>query len=181
MRYISILLLVWMLVFQTGQDIYVCKNAKISLFSKAPIEDIEAISNKGASVFNATTGELAFNVQIRSFQFPKSLMQDHFNTEYMDSDKFPAAGFKGKIQEKIDVTKDGNTAITVVGDLTVHGVTKARTIPGMVTIKSGIITMTAEFMVKCADHNIHIPTIVFHNIAETIKMNVAATYNPYKK
>ncbi len=181
MRYLSILLLAWMTVFQAGQDIYVCKNAKITLFSKAPIEDIEATSNKGTSVFNATTGELAFSVQIRSFQFPKSLMQDHFNTEYMDSDKFPTASFKGKIQEKIDVTKDGTTPVTATGDLTVHGVTKPRTITGTATVKGGVVTMSSEFMVKCADHNINIPTIVFHNIAETIKMNVTATYDPYKK
>jgi hypothetical protein len=180
MRYI-IVLLAWMTVFQAGQDIYVCKSAKITLFSKAPIEDIEATSTKGTSVFNATTGELAFNVQIRSFQFPKALMQDHFNTEYMDSDKFPLASFKGKINEHIDVTKDGTTAITVTGDLNVHGVTKPRSISGTVTVKGGVISMTSEFIVKCADHNITIPTIVFHNIAETIRMNVSATYSLYKK
>jgi polyisoprenoid-binding protein YceI len=175
------ILLVWTTVFQTGQDIYVCKNAKITLFSTAPIEDIEATSTKGASVFNAATGELAFSVQIRSFQFPKSLMQDHFNTEYMDSDKFPAATFKGRIQEKVDLTKDGTTNITATGDLTVHGVTKPRTITGTLNVKGGVISMASEFMVKCVDHNITIPRMVFHNIAETIKMNVAATYSAYKK
>jgi hypothetical protein len=175
------LLLAWTTVFQAGQDIYVCKNAKITLFSKAPIEDIEATSTHGTSVFNTSTGELAFSVQIRSFQFPKSLMQDHFNTEYMDSDKFPTATFKGKIQQKVDITKDGTTPVTATGDLTVHGVTKPRTIAGTVTVKGGVITMTSEFMVKCADHNISIPTIVFHNIAETIKMNVSATYSAYKQ
>jgi len=180
MRYITVLL-AWMTVFQAGQDIYVCRNAKISLFSKAPIEDIEATSTRGTSVFNVTTGELAYSVQINSFQFPKALMQDHFNTEYMDSDKFPLATFKGKINGHIDVTKDGTTPVTATGDLTVHGVTKPRTIPGTVTVKGGVISMTSEFMVKCADHNINIPTIVFHNIAETIKMNVSATYSPYKK
>jgi polyisoprenoid-binding protein YceI len=181
MKIASILLLAWMTLFQAGQDTYVSKNAKITLFSTAPVEDIEATSTHGTSVFNAGTGELAFSVQIRSFVFPKSLMQDHFNSEYMESDKFPAATFKGKINEKVDVTKDGTTKVTAVGDLTVHGVTKPRTIPGTVTVKGGVVTMTAEFMVKCADHNITIPTMVFHNIAESIKMTVAAGYEPYKK
>ena len=181
MKHICMILLVWISAFQTSQDIYVCKNAKITLFSTAPIEDIEATSTKGASVFNASTGELAFSVQIRSFQFPKSLMQDHFNSEYMDSDKYPQATFKGKLKEHVDVSKDGSMPVTAVGDLTVHGVTKPRTIPGVLTVKGGVISMTSEFMVKCVDHDISIPRIVFHNIAETIKMNVTATYSVYSK
>jgi hypothetical protein len=182
MKYISIVLLAWMSITnQAGQDIYACKNAKISLFSSAPIEDIKAVSSSGASVYNSGTGELEFSVAIRSFQFDKSLMQDHFNSEYMESDKYPKATFKGKITDHVDVTKDGAYPITVTGDLTVHGITKARTIAGSLTVRSGVVTMASEFMVKCADHHIDIPQIVFHNIAESIKMNVSATYTVYKK
>lgn len=161
---------------QAGQTLYACKNANISLFSSAPIEDIKATTSTAASVYNAATGELAFSVAISSFKFDKELMQEHFNSDYMESDKYPRAIFKGKINEKVDITKDGSTAVTVTGDLTVHGVTQKRTIPGNVTVKSGVITMTSEFMVKCADYHIEIPRLVFHNIAESIKMNVSATY-----
>ena len=119
-----------MSINQAGQDIYVCKNARISLFSSAPIEDIKAVTATGASVYNASTGELDFSVAIRSFQFDKSLMQDHFNSDYMESDKYPKAIFKGKVQEPVDITKDGTYNITVKGDLTVHNVTQKRTIPG---------------------------------------------------
>ena len=78
------ILLAWMTAFQTGQDIYVCKNAKINLYSSAPIEDIEANANNGVSVYNAATGELDFSVPIRSFHFPKALMEEHFNENYME-------------------------------------------------------------------------------------------------
>jgi hypothetical protein len=84
----------------------------VSLYSKAPIEDIDALSDKGTSVFNAATGELAFSVPIRSFKFDKALMQEHFNENYMESDKYPQAIFKGKINEKPDVTKDGIYPVT---------------------------------------------------------------------
>lgn len=182
MKHISIILLAWLSVInQTGQDLYVCKNAKVSLYSSAPIEDIKAVTNTGASVYNATTGELSFVVVISSFTFEKELMQEHFNSDYMESDKYPKATFKGKINEKVDVTKDGTYPITVTGDLNVHGVTQNRTIKGTLTVKGGVISMASEFMVKCADHHISIPQIVFHNIAESIKMNVSATYSPYKK
>jgi hypothetical protein len=181
MKHISIILLAWMsIINQTGQDLYVCKNARVSLYSSAPIEDIKAVTNSGGSVYNGATGELDFSIAIRSFTFEKELMQEHFNSDYMESDKFPKASFKGKIQEHIDASKDGTFPITVNGDLNVHGVTVNRTIKGTLTVKNGIINMTSEFIVKCADHHISIPQIVFHNIAESIKMNVSATYTAYK-
>jgi len=180
MKYLSMIILAWMsLLSQTGQNLYVCKNARINLFSSAPIEDIRAVSSAGASVYNPASGELDFSVAIRTFQFEKSLMQDHFNSDYMESDKYPRAIFKGIIKEPVDITKDGTYSITAGGDLTVHGITKKRTVPGTLTVKNGTITMTASFVVKCADHRIDIPRIVFHNIAEEIKIDVSATYIKY--
>jgi hypothetical protein len=178
MKFITIVLLAWVshLTQASGQGIYLCKNATITLYSNAPIEDIKASASTGVSVYNASTGELAFSLSINSFQFEKSLMQEHFNSDYMESDKFPKATFKGKVQQQVDVSKDGAYPVTVTGDLTVHGVTQKRTIQGTITVKNEVITMASEFMVKCADHHITIPSIVFHNIAEIIKMNVSATY-----
>jgi len=152
MKYISIILLAWLSINQAGQDYYVCKNARISLFSSAPIEDINAVTLTGASVYNAATDELDFSVSIRSFRFEKSLMQDHFNSDYMESDKYPRAIFKGKILEPVDITKDGAYSISVTGDLTIHGVTQKRAIPGSLTIKNGVINMTSEFMVKLSKY-----------------------------
>lgn len=181
MKHICIVLLGWMsMMHQAGQDLYICKSARVTLFSSAPIEDIKAATSAGASVYNAATGELDFSVPIRSFQFEKSLMQEHFNSDYMESDKFPKATFKGKVQEHIDIAKDGTYPVKVTGQLTVHGVTQFRTVPGMISIKNGVISMASEFMVRCTDHHIDIPQIVFHHIAESIKINVSATYSPYK-
>lgn len=177
MKNIVIILLAWMSINQAGQDLYSCKNATITLYSEAPIEDISATSASGISVLNATTGDLQFRVSINTFKFPKALMQEHFNSDYMESDKYPAATFKGNIKEHIDVTKNGTFPVTAEGDLNVHGVPQHRTIPGKISINNGVITMTSEFMVKCADHHIDIPKIVFHNIAESIKMNVTAVYS----
>ncbi len=181
MKYSIIVLLAFICIAnRVTPDIYTCKNARISLFSTAPIEDIKAVSGVGASVYNSISGELNFSVPIRSFQFDKSLMQEHFNSDYMESDKFPRASFKGKLQEQPDLTKDGSYPIMVSGALTIHGVTQNRTIPGVISVKNGAISMTSEFMVRCIDHHIDIPQIVFHHIAESIKINVSAVYSPYK-
>ena len=160
--------------------LYTCKNARISLYSSAPVENIEGISNAGKSVYNLATGELMFNVAIRSLKFDKSRMEEHFNENYMESDKYPQASFKGKITEKIDVNSNGSYPVTVTGVLYVHGVKQTRTVKGTVKINNGTLSMASEFMVKCVDHNIEIPKIVFKNVAETLKLNVSATYTLYK-
>ncbi|HEY4195759.1 MAG TPA: YceI family protein [Mucilaginibacter sp.] len=181
MKYITMILLAWLTVNQAGQDIYTCKNANINLYSSAPIEDIEATATNGVSVFNAGTGELEFSVPIRGFHFPKALMEEHFNENYMESDKFPKATFKGKIKEHPDLSKDGTYPVTATGDFQVHGVTQTRTITGNLKVSNNVVTMTSEFMVKCADHHIEIPQIVFHHIAESIRIRVSATYAALKK
>ncbi|MGZ3751633.1 MAG: YceI family protein [Mucilaginibacter sp.] len=180
MKYFAIVLLSLLNFHQAGQDLYTCKNARISLFSGALIEDIKAVTSSGVSVFNAVTGELDFSVAISTFQFEKAFMQQHFNSDYMESDKYPRAIFKGKIQEHIDITKEGTYAVNAEGVLTVHGVAQKRIIQGNLTVKNGLLYMTSEFKVKCADHHIDIPQILFYHIAETIKITVSATYNPYK-
>ena len=180
MKYVLIILLSFLNLNRAEQDLYTCKNASITIFSSALIEDIKAVSSSGVSVYNATTGELDFSVAISSFQFQKAFMQQHFNSDYMESDKYPRAIFKGKIEEHIDITKEGAYTVNATGELTVHGITQKRTIQGSLTVKNGIVYMASEFMVKCADHNIDIPQILFYHIAESIKITVAATYNPYK-
>ena len=180
MKYIGVILLAWFSINQAGQDIYACKNAVVTIYSKAPVEDIDARSDKGTSVFNTATGELAFSVPIRSFKFDKARMQEHFNENYMESDKYPQATFKGKINEKPDVTKDGTYPVTATGMFEVHGVKQSRTITGKLTVKGGAISLSSEFMVACKDHQIEIPKLVFYNIAENIRVQVNATYAPYK-
>ena len=107
-------------------------------------------------------------------------MQQHFNSDYMESDKYPKAIFKGKLLEHIDLTKDGTYRVNATGELTVHGVARTRTIPGTLTVKNGVVSMSSEFMVACADHHVDIPQILFYHIAESIKITVSATYNPYQ-
>jgi hypothetical protein len=181
MKYIAIILLVWLNTNQAKQETYVCKNARISLYSEAPLENIDATSSQGTSVFNAATGDLVFSMPIRSFRFQKSMMQEHFNENYMESDKYPNATFKGRIQEKVDTQKDGTYPVTVTGVLDVHGVKQNRSIKGTVAVNKGTVSMNSEFMVQCKDHRIDIPQLVFKKIAETIQIKVAATYMPYQK
>ena len=161
-----------------AQKVYT-KNGAISFFSKAPVENISAVNNQVMSTLSLPGGELQFSVLINAFHFKKSQMEEHFNENYMETDKFPKATFKGKINDlsKINLTADGSYPVQVTGEITIHGVTKTITTPGTISVKSGIITATSTFRVKPADHNISIPSIVKNNIAEVIDVTVSCIYN----
>ena len=105
-------------------------------------------------------------------------MQEHFNENYMESDKLPKSSFKGKITNpgKIDFKKDGIYPAEVDGDLTIHGVTKTISSTGTIEIKAGIITAKAKFTVSPKDYNIKIPALVEKSIATSIDVSVDIEY-----
>lgn len=160
-----------------GQNV-TTKTAKVRFFSSTPIEDIKAASDKGVAVLVTKTGEIAFQVPIKSFQFAKGLMQEHFNENYMESDKYPYAKFNGKINQPIDLSRNGEYNVNATGTLLIHGVAKQRTIPGKIKVENGNAQLLSGFEVACADHNIKIPKLVFTKIAQVIKVNVDATLKP---
>src|SRR6266478_4827410 len=69
----------------------------VKFFSDASIEDITAENTKSSSIFNEATGDVVFSIPIKEFEFDKSLMKEHFNEKYMESEQFPKAIFQGKI------------------------------------------------------------------------------------
>jgi hypothetical protein len=175
---IVLLLFASMQVFAQQVTSLVSKETSISFFSHAPLEDIEAKSNLGASAMNIKTGDIIFRVKNTSFQFDKKLMQEHFNENYMESDKYPLAEFKGKIEGAEKLTKDGRYTLNVSGTLLIHGVTKPYTTAALFDVKDRIIKATANFQVRLADHKITIPSIVGKKIAEVVKVKVDAIYKP---
>ena len=166
-----------------AQDIHLTRNGKITFFSHTGIEDISATNNEVTSTVNTKTGAVQFLVLIKSFQFKKAAMQQHFNSnEYMNSDVFPKADFKGSIKDihAIDFSKDGTYPVLVEGNLTMHGVTNKVIVKGSVTVKGGKLNCDTKFPVKLADYKITVPSIVTEKVAETIDITVVCNYEPYK-
>ncbi len=160
---------------------YSCTNGKIHFFSSTPIEDINATSNGAVCVFNTETKKIYAKVKMTSFEFPKKLMQEHFNENYMESDQYPNGELVAEIVEAIDFTKDGTYDVTLKGTFEVHGVKVNRQIKGKLTVKGGApVSASANFDVKLVDHKIDIPKAVVANIAEVISVDVAFTFVKYK-
>ncbi len=158
---------------------YLTRTGKVSFFSSTPIENIEAFNNESSAIIDASAGDVVFIVPVKSFKFEKALMQEHFNENYMESDKYPKADFKGKISDLSEVAfqKDGIYKVQLQGTLTIHGVARQVTLPGTITVKGNTITATAKFMVKTADYEIKIPSMAASKIAKEIEVNVNTVLN----
>lgn len=159
---------------------YASTASEISFYSEAPLEKIQAVNTDGKSVINSATGEIAFAVGIRGFHFEKPLMEEHFNENYMESEKYKTATFKAKINEPVDYKKEGEYAVTATGKMNIHGVEKEYVIPGKITVKNGKIALDSKFKVKVADHKIEIPQLVIQNIAEVVEVTVHFDYEEKK-
>lgn len=153
---------------------YMTKNGHIRFFSSTPMEDIEAHNRQVNAALDASTGDFVFKVLIKSFEFEKALMQEHFNENYLESHKFPNASFQGKITNlsAMDFSKDGTYNADIEGKLTIHGVTKDISEKGTFTVKDGVVQGFSKFFVKVADYEIKIPGAVVNNIAESIEVSV---------
>jgi polyisoprenoid-binding protein YceI len=159
---------------------YFSKDLGIKFFSDTPMEKIEAAHKNASCMLDTKTGDMAWKVLIKGFLFKKSLMQEHFNENYMESDKFPNATFVGAITNLSEVKfdKDGTYNAKVKGKMNLHGVEKEIEVPGTLKVGGGKITVHADFMLACADYKISIPAIVKDNIAKEIKVTVDGTLSP---
>lgn len=163
-----------------GAQSFVSKNVRIGMFSSTPLEDIRAVSDQGIGVIVAKTREVMVQLAVKTLEFDRKLMQEHFNENYIESDKYPLAKFKGVLDQSLDLTEDGDYNVNVTGVLSLHGVDKQRTIPCKVSVRGGVIRVESQFKVACVDHNIDIPKLVFAKIAESISVKLNGQFNQVK-
>jgi len=162
---------------------FITKTGHIRFYSDAPMEKIEANNNQVNSAIDFSTGDFIFKVLMKSFEFQKALMQEHFNENYAESNKFPNASFKGKITNLKDVnlSKDGIYNVNVEGDLTLHGVTKQVKTVGTLEVKSGKIIGKSKFYINLSDYDIKIPNTVVNNISNKVEITVDITLDKLNK
>ncbi len=166
-----------------AQSKFFTRNGSVSFFSKTPMENIEAVNNQSSAIFDTEKGEIAVSAQMKGFEFEKALMQEHFNENYVESDKFPSATFKGTIKNysKSAFNTGEEKQVDIEGDLTLHGVAKHITTTAKITSGEGKIAASTEFNVAVADFNIKIPGAVIGNIAESILVKAVFQLDPYTK
>ncbi len=154
---------------------YKVNTGSISFRSEASLELIKAQSNELKGILIPDKKQFAFIVNIKSFKgFNSPLQQEHFNENYLESNKYPVASFEGKIIEDIDFSKDGVYSVRTKGNLSIHGIIQERIIKSELTIKNNAISIKSNFTVLLTDHNIPIPKVVHEKLASEIKIDVKA-------
>jgi hypothetical protein len=169
----KIYLFTWLIVLATlssfAQPKYKPVKSVISFFSSTPVEDISATTKQARFLVDLKTNSLAVVIPIKSFEFPQKLMQEHFNENYMESDKFPKATFKGKIIGKLDLSLQ-RQVFNIEGVFNIHGVDVPKTVKAFFNNSDGNMTIETDFDIVLASHNIKIPTLLFTKIATVIKV-----------
>ena len=152
-----------------GQTIYTSDTSMVSFFSATPVEDIEAFNSASTSLLNVAKSEIVFRVPISGFQLEKPLMQEHFNENYMETEKFPYATFKGKLSDSLDISKDTIYNVTATGMMNIHGQDRAETYNGLIICKDGRATMTCDFAVILKNHKIMCLKLCFPTLPKQLK------------
>lgn len=159
-----------------AQNQWICRKGETSFFSETPLENIAALNKNVVSLIDFTKGEIAVKMTMTDFRFQNHLMEEHFNENYMESEKYPTGTFSGKIQESIDISKNGTYDISARGQLTMHGVQKERIMKGKLIVNGNEITLISDFDIALKDHKIEVPTLVITKIAEVISVKDKFVY-----
>ena len=178
MKKIILLLSIILFAKITDAQIYYTNTGQAFFDAGTGVEDISATNKSTTSAFNATNGQVQFKILVKGFEFWSQLMQDHFNENYMESDKFPNATFKGNVtnMDKVNIKKDGTYPVSVKGTLEMHGVKKEIETKGTFKVVGETIQASSEFIIVMDDYKIAIPSVVKDKLSKTAKVKINCNY-----
>lgn len=155
---------------------YTTRTGVLKFEASVPSFEEVAAENKAASaILESSSGDIAVLALMKGFRFKVALMEEHFNESYAETDKYPKATFKGRVEgfSLAKLTGEAKT-FTITGDLTLHGKTKKITDTAKISKAGDVITITGSFEVKPEDFDIKIPQVVSKKVAD--KVNVSYTF-----
>lgn len=174
-KYLLVLLLLIVPLAGISQNRVYTKTGVITFFSKTTIETIEAKNKRTLAVIDFSANKIEIATLIKGFEFRKALMQEHFNENYLESDTYPKAVFKGNFDEpglNIPLNENKNYNLKVTGYLTLHGITKPLNTTAVITVLNNSISASADFIIRLSDYNIKVPSVVANNINKEIQVNI---------
>lgn len=177
-KYALLLSLTFWALAASSQNVFFTKLGEVSFFSSAPLENIDGKTDKAVILFNGNKNEIIVSIQIKSFFFQNSMMREHFNEKYMESERYPIAEFKGEFVDEIDLTKPGTYEVSVKGKLNIHGKTESRIVTGKLIVSETDIFLESAFDINLKDHNVDIPSMLTKNIAEVVQVKIKGYLTP---
>lgn len=173
MKKTALLLFLFIGCFQMKAQKFTTKTGSLKFeASVASFEEVAAENKNTSAVLETSSGEIAVLALMKGFRFKIALMEEHFNENYVESDKYPKASFKGKIED-FDVSKLSSSAkvFKISGDLTLHGKTKKISSTAKISKSGDKIVIVGNFDVKPEDFAIEIPKIVSKKVADVIQVS----------
>lgn len=176
MKPLFMLLLTFSLCWQVslGQQNSYTGNGQVTFSAGAPLDLIKGTSTEITGSINPATGKVYFEIPVRSFQFANSLMQERFNDKYMQTGKHPKATFTGKVARFSQNSKE----VTAYGTLTIHGVSKRRSIKGTLVRQGNELILQSLFIVSTKEHHIESPRLTGGFMAEHINVSLRLQLTP---
>lgn len=160
-----------------AQEKMITKTGKINFEgSVSSFEEVKASNNNVTFVLNPNTGEIASLALVKGFRFKVALMEEHFNENYVESDKYPKATFKGKLSG-FDVKNLSETPkeFPLTGKLELHGKTNDVKTTAKISKTAAGIKIVSNFAVNASDYNIAIPAVVKRKVSNKINIEIDAT------
>lgn len=155
-----------------SQTKYITKNGTVNFeASVSSFEEVKAINYSVTAIIDTKNGEFAALVLVKGFRFKNALMEEHFNENYAESDRYPKAIFRGKLEEFSLEKLSSKSIFKINGMLTFHGETKKlEDIPLKFSNDGDIIQVSGSFKVNTSDFNIKIPKVVKDKVSETVEV-----------
>lgn len=175
MKKITLIFLLYFANLALAQEKMTTQKGIIDFEASVPLfEEVKAKNENAACIINLETGELSSTVLIKDFHFKIALMEQHFNENYMESDRYPKAVFKGTIEGfNLNIIGTSPKEFKLKGTLKLHG--KLKKINTVVLLKksnNGLEIIT-DFNVNSKEFNIKIPEILSMKVAETVNIKTA--------
>lgn len=157
-----------------SQEKILTKTGNVIFEASVPsFEEVKATHKNVTCILNSKTGEIASLILVKGFGFKIALMEEHFNENYIESNLFPKATFKGKIENfNTDKLTNQFQEFTLKGKMELHG--KSKDIIIIVKIKktNSEIYLISNFVLKPNDFDIEIPNIVSKKLADKVNVKL---------
>ena len=157
-----------------AQSKYITKTGVIDFEASVPsFEEVKAKNNKVSSILNVSTGEIAALALVKGFRFKVALMEEHFNENYAETEKFPKASFTGKINDfSIDNLKKNDKTFELTGKITFHGKTVEINEIAAIHRDQDTIFLSTLFKLNPEEFDIKFPKIIRKKIAKNVEVTI---------
>lgn len=175
--YSAILLSNAFMVYATEYNVDKSQKNIVKFISDAPIEDFEGITElidgyvywEGDDMLN--DNQVYFEVDLNTIDTGIGLRNRHMRENYLETDKFRYATFKGKFTN-IKKLSEGEYDVEVLGSMSIHGVTRQQVIKGKIIKSQNRLRIKSQFNISLPDYKIEIPKFMFLKINEVMDMRL---------